>query len=144
MSDIVKPAAGPGIQPARGPADGQARHRGLALGLILLAQLLVVIDVSIVTLALPAIQRALAFGGFLLLGGRLGDLLGRRKVLIAGTGVFTAASLACGLAGSAGALVAARVAEGLGAALMAPAALSLILALFPEGAERNKALGAFG
>jgi EmrB/QacA subfamily drug resistance transporter len=160
MSDIVKAGAGPGIQPARGPADGQAQHRGLALGLILLAQLLVVIDVSIVTLALPAIQRglgfspvglqwvlsgyALAFGGFLLLGGRLGDLLGRRKVLIAGTGVFTAASLACGLAGSAGALVAARVAEGLGAALMAPAALSLILALFPEGAERNKALGAFG
>src|SRR5215469_8618077 len=158
MSNIVKAAAGPGIQSARGPAKGQARHRGLAL--ILLAQLLVVIDVSIVTLALPAIQRglgfspvglqwvlsgyALAFGGFLLLGGRLGDLLGRRKVLIAGTGVFTAASLACGLAGSAGALVAARVAEGLGAALMAPAALSLILALFPEGAERNKALGAFG
>jgi EmrB/QacA subfamily drug resistance transporter len=160
MSDIVKAAAGPGIQPARGPADGQARHRGLALGLILLAQLLVVIDVSIVTLALPAIQRglgfspvglqwvlsgyALAFGGFLLLGGRLGDLLGRRKVLIAGAGVFTAASLACGLAGSVGALVSARVAEGVGAALMAPAALSLILALFPEGAERNKALGAFG
>ena len=160
MSNIVKAAAEPGIQPARGPANGQARHRGLALGLILLAQLLVVIDVSIVTLALPAIQRglgfspvglqwvlsgyALAFGGFLLLGGRLGDLLGRRKVLIAGAGVFTAASLACGLAGSAEALVAARVAEGLGAALMAPAALSLILALFPEGAERNKALGAFG
>jgi EmrB/QacA subfamily drug resistance transporter len=160
MSNIVQAAAGPGTQPARGPARGQPRNRGLALGLILLAQLLVVIDVSIVTLALPAIQRglgfspvdvqwvlsgyALAFGGFLLLGGRMADLLGRRAVLITGAGLFTAASLACGLAGSAGALVAARVAEGLGAAMMAPAALSLILAMFPEGTERNKALGAFG
>ena len=160
MSNIVKAAAGPGSQPTRGPADGQARHRGLALGLILLAQLLVVIDGSIVTLALPSIQRglgfspvglqwvlsayALAFGGFLLLGGRLADLLGRRRVLIIGAAVFTAASLACGLAGSAGALIAARAVEGVGAALMAPAALALILVLFPEGAERNKALGAFG
>jgi len=126
----------------------------------LLAQLLVVIDVSIVTLALPEIQRglgfspvglqwvlsgyALAFGGFLLLGGRLADLLGRRKILIVGAAVFTGASLACGLAGSPAVLVAARAVEGLGAAMMAPAALSLILALFPEGAERNKALGAFG
>jgi EmrB/QacA subfamily drug resistance transporter len=160
MSDIVKAGAGPVTQPADTSAGARARHRGLALGLILLAQLLVVIDVSIVTLALPAIQRglgfspvglqwvlsayALAFGGFLLLGGRLADLLGRRRVLIIGAGVFTAASLACGLAGSAGALVAARAVEGLGAALMAPAALALILVLFPEGAERNKALGAFG
>jgi EmrB/QacA subfamily drug resistance transporter len=160
MSDIVQAAAGPGIQPACGPADGRARHRGLALGLILLAQLLVVIDVSIVTLALPTIGQALgfsptglqwvisgyalAFGALLLLGGRVADLLGRRKVLVTGAGVFTAASLACGLAGSPEALVAARVVEGLGAAMMAPAALSLILALFPEGAERNKALGAFG
>ena len=140
--------------------DGRVRHRRLALGLILLAQLLVVIDVSIVTLALPAIQRglgfspaglqwvisayALAFGGFLLLGGRLADLVGRRRILIAGAGLFTAASLACGLAGSAGMLVAARAAEGLGAAMMAPAAMSLILAIFPEGAERNRALGALG
>lgn len=100
MSDIVQAGAGPVTQPVSEPADGRARHRGLALGLILLAQLLVVIDVSIVTLALPAIQRglgfspvglqwvlsayALAFGGFLLLGGRLADLLGRRRVLITG------------------------------------------------------------
>jgi EmrB/QacA subfamily drug resistance transporter len=145
------------------PTAGQAkraRRRGPALGLILLAQLLVVIDVSIVTLALPSIQRglgfssvglqwvisgyALVFGGFLLLGGRLADLLGRRKMLVVGAAVFTAASLACGLAGSPAALVAARAVEGLGGAMMAPAALSLILALFPEGAERNKALGAFG
>jgi len=144
-------------KPARG---GRAGNRGLALGLVLLAQLLVVIDVSIVTLALPTIQRAfhfsplglqwvlsayaLTFGGFLLLGGRLGDLLGRRRILIIGAAVFAAASLACALAGSAGVLVAARAVEGLGAALMAPAALSLILAMFPEGPERNKALGAFG
>jgi EmrB/QacA subfamily drug resistance transporter len=153
--------AGPVAWRAETPGgDGRVRHRGLALGLILLAQLLVVIDVSIVTLALPAIQRglgfspaglqwvisayALAFGGFLLLGGRLADLLGRRRILIAGAGLFTIASLACGLAGSPGMLVAARAAEGLGAAMMAPAAMSLILVIFPEGAERNRALGALG
>src|SRR5271166_1580956 len=161
MSNTVDTATGPAARLARGLAGvGRARHRGLALGLILLAQLLVVIDVSIVTLALPAIQRglgfspaglqwvisayALAFGGFLLLGGRLADLLSRRAILIAGAAVFSAGSLACGLAGSAGMLVAARAAEGLGAAMMAPAALALILAMFPEGPERTKALGAFG
>ena len=159
MSDIAQTDAEPLIRRAADPRR-QTRHRGLALGLILMAQLLVVIDVSIVTLALPSIQRelgfsavdlqwvisayALAFGGFLLLGGRSADLLGRRRVLIAGASVFTLASLACGLARSAGMLVAARAAEGLGAAMMAPAALALILAMFPEGAERNKALGAFG
>ncbi len=161
MSNTVRAAAAQAARPAAGPAGGgRARHRGLARGLILAAQLLVVIDVSIVTLALPAIQRglgfspaglqwvisayALAFGGFLLLGGRLADLLGRRRILMAGAAVFSAGSLACGLAGSAGVLVAARAAEGLGAAMMAPAALSLILALFPEGPERTRALGAFG
>jgi EmrB/QacA subfamily drug resistance transporter len=161
MSNTMDAAAVPAARPAREPAGGRgARHRGLALGLILLAQLLVVIDVSIVTLALPTIGRALgfsvtglqwvisgyalAFGGLLLLGGRSADLLGRRKVLITGASLFTAASLACGLAGSAGLLIAARVVEGLGAALMAPAALALTLAMFPEGAERNKAQGAFG
>jgi MFS family permease len=87
---------------------------------------------------------ALAFGGLLLLGGRSTDLLGRRKFLVTGAGLFTGASLACGLARSAGLLIAARVVEGTGAALMAPAALALTLAMFPEGAERNKALGAFG
>jgi EmrB/QacA subfamily drug resistance transporter len=126
----------------------------------LIAQLLVVIDVSIVTLALPSIGRglgfsavglqwvisayALAFGGFLLLGGRSADLLGRRKILMIGAGLFAAASLACGLARSPGLLIAARAVEGLGAAMMAPAALALILALYPEGPGRNKALGAFG
>jgi EmrB/QacA subfamily drug resistance transporter len=140
--------------------DGAPRRRGLALGLILAGQLLVVIDGSIVTLALPAIQRqlgftpaglqwimsayALTFGGFLLFGGRLADLLGRRAVLVSGACVFTAASLACGLAGSPCVLVAARAAEGIGAAMIAPAAMSLIVAMFPEGPERNKALGALG
>ena len=160
MRDNVRaavPMAGAASRPAEG---GRARHRGLALGLVLLAQLLVVIDVSIVTLALPAIQHglgfsptglqwvisayALAFGGFLLLGGRLADLLGRRRILIVGAALFTVASLACGLAGSPGVLIAARAVEGLGAAMMAPAAMSLVLAMFPEGAERNKALGALG
>ena len=155
MGNAVQAAAAQAARPG-----GRAPHRGLALGLILAAQLLVVIDVSIVTLALPAIQRglgfspaglqwvisayALAFGGFLLLGGRLADLLGRRAILVTGAAVFTAGSLACGLAGSAGLLVAARAVEGLGAALMAPAALSLILVLFPEGPQRTKALGAVG
>src|SRR5215471_11026336 len=161
MSNTVDTTATPGTLPASEPAGGRGtRHRGLALGLILVAQLLVVIDVSIVTLALPAIGHALhfsatglqwvisgyalAFGGLLLLGGRSADLLGRRKVLITGAGLFTAASLACRLAHSAALLIAARVVEGMGAALMAPAALALTLAMFPEGAERNKALGAFG
>src|SRR5215831_3165673 len=161
MSNTVDTTATPGTLPASEPAGGRGtRHRGLALGLILVAQLLVVIDVSIVTLALPAIGHALhfsatglqwvisgyalAFGGLLLLGGRSADLLGRRKVLIAGASLFTAASLACGLAHSAALLIASRVVEGMGAALMAPAALALTLAMFPEGAERNKAPGAFG
>src|SRR5215472_16294468 len=123
MRDNVQAAAAV-PETASAPAVGdRPRHRGLALALVLLAQLLVVIDVSIVTLALPAIQRglgfsptglkwvissyALAFGGFLLLGGRLADLLGRRLILIAGAALFTAASLACGLAGSPGVLIAA-------------------------------------
>ena len=151
MSSTVHAAAAPRVRATGG---------GRALGLILAAQLLVVIDMSIVTLALPAIQRglgfspaglqwvlsgyALPFGGLLLLGGRLADLLGRRAILITGAAVFTAASLACGLAASPGMLVAARAIEGLGAAMMAPAALALILAMFPEGPQRIRALGAFG
>jgi len=160
MRDNVQAVAPVTSRPRTPPGDRMTRHRGLALGLILAAQLLVVIDGSIVTLALPAIQRglgfspaglqwvlsgyALAFGGLLLLGGRLADLLGRRAILITGAAMFTAASLACGLASSPGLLIGARAAEGLGAALMAPAALSLILAMFPEGPQRNTALGAYG
>jgi len=87
---------------------------------------------------------ALTFGGLLLLGGRAADLLGRRRVFIAGVLVFTAASLMCGLAWSPAALLAARVAQGVGAAIMTPTALSIISATFPEGSERNKALGIWG
>ena len=87
---------------------------------------------------------ALTFGGFLLLGGRAADLLGRRRVLMAGLGVFTAASLACALATGEGFLIASRAVQGLGAAMMLPAALSIVMNMFQEGAERNKALGIWG
>jgi EmrB/QacA subfamily drug resistance transporter len=86
----------------------------------------------------------LTFGGFLLLGGRAADLLGRRRILMAGLAVFTAASLGCGLATSEGFLIAMRFVQGLGAAIVLPAALSIVMNIFPEGAERNKALGAWG
>ena len=87
---------------------------------------------------------ALTFGGLLLLGGRAADLLGRRRVLLVGLGLFTAASLACGLATSAGFLIATRAVQGVGAAIMLPAALSIVMNMFQEGAERNKALGIWG
>src|SRR5947199_6664545 len=121
---------------------------------------MVVLDASIVNVALPSIQRdlhfsqenlqwvvnayTLAFGGFLLLGGRAADLLGRRKVFMAGLGLFAVASLAGGLATSEGWLIAARGAQGLGAAIVSPAALSIVTTTFTEGAERNKALGIWG
>lgn len=145
------------MQEDRGKAGDR---RWWALGLLCVAHLLVVIDVSVVNVALPSIQRelgfseaslswvvnayALAFGGFLLLGGRLADLLGRRAVFGAGLLLFALASLACGLAPSAGALVAARAAQGLGGAVLVPAALSIVATTFAEGAERNRALGIFG
>jgi len=123
-----------------------------------LAQLMVVLDTTIVNVALPSIQRALdfssaaslqwvvnayvlTFGGFLLLGGRVADRYGRRLVFVSGVVLFAAASLACGLAGSSGLLVASRAVQGLGAAFMAPAALSLLTVIFAEGEERNRALG---
>src|SRR5262249_61433251 len=114
------------------------------------------LDVSIGTVALPSISRKLhfsasglqwvitaytiTFGGFLLLGGRCADLLGRRFILMLGVAIFTAASLACGLSGSTAMLVASRSVQGVGAALVAPATLSIITTTFAEGAERNKAL----
>lgn len=132
-------------------------RRWLALALVCLVQFMVVLDVAIVTLALPSIKTALhfsqtglqwvlsaytlTFGGLLLLGGRAADLLGRRRVLMAGVGVFTAASLACGLASSAGMLIASRAVEGIGAAIITPAALAIVSTAFTEGAERNKAIG---
>ena len=135
-------------------------RRWWALALLCGAFLMVLLDGTIVLVALPSIQAdigfsehglqwvlsayALTFGGLLLLGGRAADLLGRRRVFIAGVLFFTAASLTCGLAWSPAALLAARVAQGVGAAIMTPTALSIISATFPEGPERNKALGIWG
>jgi EmrB/QacA subfamily drug resistance transporter len=135
-------------------------RRGLALVLLALAQFVVVLDASIVNVALPSIGTdlhfseanlqwvvnayVLVFGGFLLLGGRMADLLGRRRVFIAGLVLFGAASLVGGLATSEGTLIAARAVQGLGGALLSPAALSIITTTFPEGSERNKALGVWG
>ena len=119
-----------------------------------------ILDVAIVNVAIPSIQKdlniaestvqwvitayAITFGGFLLLGGRMSDLLGRRRIFIAGLVLFTLASLACGLAWSAGVLIVARAVQGLGAAIISPAALSIVTTTFEEGAERNKALGIWG
>jgi EmrB/QacA subfamily drug resistance transporter len=119
-----------------------------------------ILDVSIVNVALPSIAEdldfsqenlqwvitayAIAFGGFLLLGGRAADLLGRRKVFIVGVALFTLASLVCGLAQSEGMLIASRAVQGLGGAIISPAALSIVMTSFEEGPERNKALGVWG
>ena len=144
----------------RGPEAGTAGPRlGLALLVIATAQLMVVLDATIVNVALPHIQRALgfsgsglewvvtayalAFGGLLLLAGRAGDLLGRRKVFIAGLLLFSAASLAGGFATSQAWLLAARAVQGAGAAIIAATALALIATTFPEGAPRNRAMGVY-
>jgi EmrB/QacA subfamily drug resistance transporter len=135
-------------------------RRWLALILLCFAQFIVVLDASIVNVALPSIGEALSFsqenlawvvnayvltfGGFLLLGGRMADLLGRRRVFMAGVAVFTTASLLCGLAWSPAALIGARAVQGVGAAIMTPTALSIVSTTFPDGAERNKALGIWG
>jgi EmrB/QacA subfamily drug resistance transporter len=135
-------------------------HRWQALALVCVAFFMTVLDVSIVNVALPSIKTALnvaekdlqwvitsytiAFGGFLLLGGRAGDLLGRRRMFMIGIAVFSAASLACGLANSIGVLIAARAVQGLGAAIISPATLAIITTTFGEGSERNKALGIWG
>lgn len=134
--------------------------RRLALWLMVMAQFMVVLDASIVNVALPTIQRSLGFsavgvegvvtayattfGGALLLGGRLADRLGRRRVFVGGLVAFSVASLACALATTGVFLIVARAAEGLSAAVVAPAALSLLTTTFSEGAERNRALGIFG
>ncbi len=136
------------------------RRRWLALLILCLGDLMIVLDVTIVGVALPSIRTDLGFsesslawvvnaylitfGGFLLLGGRLGDLFGHRRLFLAGIGLFTAASLACGLASSQGVLVAARAVQGLGGAIVSAVALSLIMTLFTEPAERAKAMGVFG
>jgi len=143
---------------AAGAGTG-GRRLGVALFVIATAQLMVVLDTAIVNVALPHVQRALGFsgtglewvvsaytltfGGLMLLGGRAGDLLGRRKMFITGLGVFTAASLAGGLATSQAWLIAARAAQGAGAAIVAPTALALITTTFPEGKPRNRAMGVY-
>jgi EmrB/QacA subfamily drug resistance transporter len=136
------------------------RSKGLALLLLATTQFIVVLDASIVNVALPSIGSdldfsqqnlswvvnayTLTFGGFLLLGGRLADLLGRRRMFIVGALLFGAASLAGGLATSEAQLIAARAIQGLGAAVISPAALSIVTTTFAEGAERNRALGVWG
>ena len=141
-------------------AQEYLEKRWRALILLCLAQFVVVLDASIVNVALPSIGEALsfsesnlawvvnayviAFGGFLLLGGRAADLLGRRRVFMAGLAVVGIASLAAGFADTQGQLIAARAAQGLGAAITSPAALSIITTLFQDGSERNKALGVWG
>ena len=135
-------------------------NRWRAFALLAVAFFMTIIDLTIVNVSLPTIGRhlhfsqtslqwvvtayALTFGGVLLLGGRAADLFGRRRILMAGLSVFTAASLACALAGSEAFLIAGRAIQGLGAAIMVPAALSIVMNMFDEGAERNKALGIWG
>jgi EmrB/QacA subfamily drug resistance transporter len=141
-------------------AQEYLERRWTALILLCVAQFIVVLDASIVNVALPSIGKGLnfseanlpwvvnayviAFGGFLLLGGRAADLLGRRRVFMVGLGVVAVASLAAGFATTQGQLIAARAAQGLGAAIVSPSALSIVTTLFKDGAERNKALGAWG
>jgi EmrB/QacA subfamily drug resistance transporter len=137
-----------------------SRQKWLALALLCMVQFMVVLDIAVVNVALPSIQAdlgfsqenlqwvisayALLFGGFLLLGGRAADLLGRRRVFLVGIVVFSAASLLSGLAWSEGSLIIARGLQGLGAAIISPAALSILTTTFEEGPERNTALGAWG
>src|SRR5215211_4980462 len=149
-SQLANPASAPALDP----------RRWWALALLCGAFFMVILDATIVLVALPSIQAdlgfseqglqwvlsayALTFGGLLLLGGRAADLLGRRRLFMAGVLFFTAASLVCGLAWSPAALLAARVVQGVGAAIMTPTALSIIATTFPDGSERNKALGIWG
>jgi EmrB/QacA subfamily drug resistance transporter len=160
-TDPVQPPQHPPVLDAPDTADDGHGHRhlGLALALISAAQLMVVLDGSIVNIALPHIQSALeftpanlswvvngytlAFGGLLLLGGRSGDLLGRRRMFMVGVGLFAVASLFGGLAQTEGQLLAARVLQGVGAAIASPTALSLITTTFPAGPARNRAFGVY-
>jgi EmrB/QacA subfamily drug resistance transporter len=137
-----------------------SRTRWLALLVLCLGDLMIVLDVTIVGVALPSIREdlgfseeslawvvnayLLTFGGFLLLGGRLGDLFGHRRLFLAGIGLFTFASIACGLATSQGMLIGARAVQGVGGAVVSAVALSLMMTLFTDGAERAKAMGIFG
>jgi EmrB/QacA subfamily drug resistance transporter len=135
-------------------------NRWKLLAVLCAVYFMVILDAAIIRVAVPSIERdldmspqglqwvanayMLTFGALLLLGGRMGDLLGRRRLFIGGLVLFTLASLMCGLATTGGALIAFRAIQGLGAAAMTPAALSTLMTTFPEGAERNKAIGAWG
>src|SRR5213078_4305930 len=135
-------------------------RKWLVLAVVGTAFFMTILDVAIVNVAIPSIQRdlhigestvqwvltayAITFGGFLLLGGRMADLLGRRLIFIVGLILFTVASLTCGLASSAAVLIASRAVQGIGAAIINPAALSIVTTTFEEGPERNKALGIWG
>ena len=135
-------------------------HRWRAFAILAVALFMTTVDLTIVNIALPTIGRdlhfseaslqwvvtayGLTFGGFLLLGGRAADLVGRRRILMLGLAVFTAASLGAALAASAGFLVAMRGLQGLGAAIFLPAALAIVTDMFTDSAERNKALGIWG
>src|SRR3954449_13292805 len=137
-----------------------AERRGIVLGIILVGYLLILIDVSILMAALPRIHAelgfspaglswaqnayTLTFGGLLLLGARVGDLLGRRRTFMLGIGLFSAASLAAGLAQSPAWMIAARAVQGIGAATLAPSTLALLSAGFPEGPQRTRAMSAYG
>src|SRR5213075_2990481 len=154
MNRDLGTAASPAPRPASG-ADANA-----VLALIAVAQFMVILDATIVNVALPTIKRELGFseqslswvlnaytlmfGGFLLLGGRLADRLGRRRLFVAGIVVFSGASLICGISQSEGMLLVARGLQGLGGAMVSPAALSIILTTFAEGSERNRALAVWG
>src|SRR5215217_5864388 len=142
------------------PQRSDRRARTGLLILLCIAQLMVILDISAVNVALPDIAKdldigggdigwtitsySLIFGSLLLLGGRAADLLGRRRVFLSGLIIFTLASLASALAGGAATLFAARAGQGLGAAMLSPAALSIIMTAFSQGGERAKALGAWG
>ncbi|MGH3142243.1 MAG: MFS transporter, partial [Gaiellales bacterium] len=137
-----------------------SRKRWLALLVLCLGDLMIVLDVTIVGVALPSIREDLGFseeslawvvnaylitfGGFLLLGGRFGDLFGHRRLFLIGIGLFTLASTLCGLAQNQGMLVGARAVQGVGGAIVSAVALSLMMMLFTEPAERAKAMGIFG
>src|SRR5580700_10401525 len=148
--DLSPPATAPSPPETRGPS-------WLLLAVVCVGQFMVVLDLSIVNVALPAMQTdlhfsttqlqwvvnayALTFGGFLLLGGRAADLFGRRKIFILGLAMFSGASLICALAPNEGLLIAARALQGLGAAVLSPATLTILTTTFREPAERSRALG---
>ncbi|MFE2721420.1 DHA2 family efflux MFS transporter permease subunit [Kitasatospora sp. NPDC059327] len=162
-TDAPAPSAPAPIAPTPGASAptraGSARSRALALAVLCAGMLMIILDGSIVTVALPAIQADLgfssadltwtvnayliAFGGLLLLAGRLGDLIGRKRVFIAGLAVFTAASVLCAVATGQGMLIAARFLQGVGGAMASAVSLGMIVTLFPEPGERGRAIGAF-